>query len=111
MTRTSTPPESPVSNVAIALIFLSVADLLMTYFLLWQGGRYYEANPLARWFFDRWNVAGLTVFKFLLVGIVVTIGEGVARSRPRLGRLIVLFACVSSVAGVAQGLRLWVENG
>ncbi|MGE3819655.1 MAG: DUF5658 family protein [Isosphaeraceae bacterium] len=109
--RTSGADQSPISDLAVALIVISVADLLTTYFLLWQGGRYYEANPLARWVFERWNVAGMTAFKFILVAAVVTIGEFVARSRPRLGRLVILFACLSSGAGVAHGLRLWLEHG
>ncbi len=103
--------QSLVGDLALVLIVLSVADLLMTYYLLWQGGRYYEANPLANWVFRRWNVAGMTVFKFTLVAVVVTIGEFVARSRPRLGKLVILFACVSSGAAFAHGLRLLMENG
>src|SRR5690349_14791977 len=51
---------------AALILVLSTVDLLLTYALLRQGLQFYESNPVARWWFVRWNMAGMTVFKFLV---------------------------------------------
>ena len=45
-----------------------------------------ELNPVAQWVFVRWNVAGLTVYKFSMVGLIVVLGETIERHRPGVGR-------------------------
>jgi hypothetical protein len=70
------------------LVTLSVLDLLMTYMLLNQGFHFYESNPVAQWWFKTWNIAGMTVFKFLVVGIAIVASEIVERRRPGVGRAI-----------------------
>jgi hypothetical protein len=74
---------------SVLLESLSVLDLLMTYALLRQaGGRYVESNPVAHWFFARWNIAGMTAFKFAVIGSVIALCEVVERRRPGLGRAV-----------------------
>jgi hypothetical protein len=102
---------SPIGNECLLLIALSVADLILTHRLLAQGGGFYESNPLARWVFDRWNVVGLTVYKFALVGLIVVLGEVIERHRPGWGRAVVLFGCAAAALVYVQGLRLWLANG
>ena len=80
------------------LLTLSIADLLMTYALLRQGLHFYESNPIARWWFVRWNMAGMTAFKFLVVGGVIVLCEIVERQRPGLGRAVLWLG--SLVAGI-----------
>jgi hypothetical protein len=102
----STHDRSALEGEAVALILLSVADLMVTYHLLKTGPRFYESNPVAQFVFARWNIAGMAVFKFSIVGFVVVAGEVVERHRPGLGRLVVLIGCLASAAVVAYGLRL-----
>ncbi len=89
---------------------LSAADLLMTYVLLWRG-QFYEANPVAQWFFARWNVTGLTAFKFGMVALIVILGDTIERQRPGVGRAILLFGCAVAVGVTVHGLRLLMVHG
>jgi len=64
---------------SIGLIALSATDLLVTYALLRRGPSFYESNPVARWLFRRWDMAGMTLFKFSALRLVIIIGEYVER--------------------------------
>ena len=96
---------------SLGLIALSVADVLVTYVLLRRGPAFYESNPVAHWFFVRWNIAGMAVFKFGAMGLVVVIGEIVERHRPRWGRRLLLVSCLATAAVVWYGLRLLFGYG
>ena len=98
--------ESVLAAEIVALVLLSVADLMTTYHLLRTHPKFYESNPIARLVFARWDVAGMAVYKFSLVAFVVTVGEVVERRRPGLGRFVILTGCVASGLVVAHGLRL-----
>jgi hypothetical protein len=91
---------------SLALITLSVADVLVTYALLRRGPAFYESNPVAQWFFLRWNIAGMAVLKFSAMGLVIVIGEIVERHRPGWGRVLLLVSCLVTAAVVWYGLRL-----
>ena len=93
-----------------AFLLVSLLDLLVTYALLRQGDGFHEANPVARWWFARWNIAGMTVFKFLLVGAIATLCELVERRRPGLGRRVLRLACLTTTAVVAYGLWLLLRH-
>lgn len=93
------------------LVFLSACDLFMTYILLRQGRHFYESNPIANWFFLQWNVAGLTGFKFGLVGLIVVLGETIEHHRPNVGRAILLLGSLGALLAVVQGLRLLLLHG
>ena len=98
------------SNECVLLITLSACDLFITYLLLWRGSQFYEANPLAQWFFVRWNIAGMTAFKFGLVGIIVVLCEVIERHRPRVGRAIVILGCVAALFVSIYGLKLLIGH-
>ena len=98
--------RSAIEGESVALILLSLADLMVTYHLLKRGAGFYESNPIAQFFFARWNIAGMAMFKFSVVGFVVVAGEVVERSRPGLGRFVVLVGCIASAAVVCYGLKL-----
>src|SRR6267154_1592974 len=52
--------KSRVERLGICLIVMSLLDLLLTYFLLYRYSPVvYEANPVAEWFFLRWNIFGM----------------------------------------------------
>ncbi|HMO36679.1 MAG TPA: DUF5658 family protein, partial [Gemmatales bacterium] len=59
----------------VGLILVSIGDLGMTYFLLSYDSQFYESNPIANWFFEHWNIAGMTFFKFAVVAFVIIIAE------------------------------------
>jgi hypothetical protein len=103
--------SSKVSTEASWLVLLSAADLFTTYTLLWRGGGFYESNPIARWFFERWNIAGMTGFKFAMIALIVALGEVIERRRPGWGRAVVMFGCVAAGAVAIHGLRLLVLQG
>lgn len=96
---------------SLLLVVLSAADLLMTYVLLWQGGVYYESNPVAQFFFSRWNIAGMTFFKFAMVGIIVVLGETIERHRPGVGRAILFLGSLAAVLVTVHGFRLLMQHG
>jgi hypothetical protein len=90
---------------SLVLVLLSAGDLLVTYSLLWQG-RFYEANPVARWVFNHWNIAGMTAFKFGVIAGVIVLGETIERHRPGVGRAILILGSVAAAAVMVHGLRL-----
>src|SRR5215471_13598299 len=63
-------------------ILLGVADLLITCYLLGAApGQFYESNPVARWWLDRWGWAGLASFKAATVLLALAAVGVVARRR------------------------------
>ena len=109
--RLGTGSASRVEQESLALLFLSIADLLVTHALLRSGPAYYESNPVAHWFFARWNIAGMTVLKFSVVGFVVLIGEVVEHRRPGLGKGMLTVASLLTAGVVAYGLKLLFGSG
>jgi hypothetical protein len=95
----------------LGLFVLSAADLLVTYALLRRGPAFFESNPVAQWFFVRWNIAGMALFKFSAMGLVVVIGEIVERHRPGWGRGLLLASCLATAIVVFHGLRLLLGHG
>jgi hypothetical protein len=96
--------------LCLLLVALSAADILMTYVLLRLGPLYYESNPLAHWFFVRWDIAGMIVFKFGVVAFVITIGEFVERRRRGWGRSILVIGCLATAIVIGYGGYLYWNN-
>jgi hypothetical protein len=109
--RASALESSLLEQESAFLIALSAADLLVTYALLRRGPSFYESNPVAQWFFSRWNIAGMTLFKFGVIGLVIVIGEVVERHRPGWGRTLLAASCLATAAVVWYGLRLLFGYG
>ncbi len=103
--------ESRLANETMLLILMSAADLLMTYTLLRQGGHFYESNPVALWFFNRWNIAGMAAYKFGMVAFIVVLSETIERHRPGWGRAIILLGCLTALVAAIHGLRLLIHHG
>jgi Domain of unknown function (DUF5658) len=74
--------ESQVQGIACGLLALSAADLFMSFTLLRTSLTFFESNPVAQWFFARWNVAGMALFKFSIIGFVIVVSEFIERRRP-----------------------------
>ncbi len=79
-------------------IFVSALDLMMTWVVLYFGGR--EVNVLADYILDRWALPGMVVYKFALVVFVIFICEVVGHYRPRLGRRLSVFAVLITLVPV-----------
>lgn len=102
--------RSLLGREALLFVALSAADLFMTYRLLWKS-RFYESNPIAQFFFSRWNIAGLTLFKFGLVIFIIVLAEIIERHRPRVGQAILILGCAAATAAAIHGYRLEAEHG
>src|SRR5262245_39400187 len=75
-------------------VALGLADLLATSYLLGAApGQFYESNPVARWWLDRWGWAGLASFKAATVLLALAAVGAVARRRRRVAGCILGFAC------------------
>jgi DNA-directed RNA polymerase subunit RPC12/RpoP len=100
--------ESQVQGIACGLVALSAADLFMTFTLLRTSPAFFEANPVAQWFFERWNIAGMALFKFSLIGSVIVVSEITERRRRGWGRFVLLIGCCSAAYAVYKGFNLYM---
>jgi hypothetical protein len=101
--------SSQVQAVACALIVLSFLDFFMTYTLLRAHPMFYESNPVAHWFFERWNVVGLIAFKFTVLGGAIALSEFIERCRRGWGRLVLWIGCLGTAYAVCKGVTLYLE--
>ncbi len=87
------------------LLLLSVLDVLMTYGVLRLGGS--ESNPLAAWVLRRADIAGMVVYKFVIIAGVVVLCEVVGRRAFGTGRkLAVALVLLATVPVVWGGLLI-----
>ncbi len=90
------------------LVFVSSMDLMLTWVIFHLGG--WEANPLAAFVIDRFDLAGTVVFKFGLLALVIGICEFVGRRRPPAGRLLAVLSVAFPATGVLAGGILIVRS-
>jgi len=89
-------------NAYVWFVFLAALDVMLTYLILhpvlfFRGpdmtdSRGAEANVLAGWIIERWDVPGMVAFKFLLVVLVVVLCEIIGRHKEETGRRIAEWA-------------------
>src|SRR5262245_41615612 len=60
-------------GLSLVLLSLSIMDLFVTFALLRASPRFYESNPVALWVFRRWNIAGMTIFKFGAIALAIAL--------------------------------------
>ncbi len=104
--RESALGTSQLQELSLCLIALSIADIIMTCTLLRTSHSYYESNPVAGWFFTRWDMTGMVVFKFAAIACAIALGEMIERRRPGMGKLVLLIGCAAAAAVVWHSLRL-----
>jgi uncharacterized protein DUF5658 len=102
---------SRVQGLGTCLAILSAADLLMTFALLRRSPAFIESNPVARWFFVQWDMAGMVFFKFSIIGGVILLSEIIERKRPGWGRFVLLVGCAGAAYAIFHGVRLYVAHG
>jgi hypothetical protein len=95
-------------GLSLVLLSLSITDLFVTFTLLRTSPRFYESNPVAMWVFQRWNIAGMTIFKFGAIALAIALGELVERRRPGWGKFVLLVGCTATAAVIWHGLRLYL---
>ncbi len=95
-------------GLSLVLLVLSITDLFVTFTLLRTSPRFYESNPVALWVFRRWNIAGMTIFKFAAIALAITLGELIERRRPGWGKAVLLVGCAAASVVVWHGLRLYM---
>lgn len=94
------------------LVMVSILDVFMTHTLLRQGWNFYESNPVARWFFSRWDMTGMVAFKFLVIAVAIVACEVVERRRPGVGlRIIRLGIVAGAVVAIYGALLLYRHIG
>jgi hypothetical protein len=71
-------------NLYTWLLFVSALDVMLTWVVLYYGGR--EANAIADAVIQHLGLPGIVLFKFALVLLVIIICEIVGRRRPRTGQ-------------------------
>jgi hypothetical protein len=95
-------------GLSLVLLTLSITDLFVTFALLRTSPRFYESNPVAMWILQRWDIAGMTIFKFGAIALAIALGEVIERRRPGWGKAVLLIGCVATAAVVWHGLRLYL---
>ncbi len=98
----------PLENETAWYALLSLCDVLATWALLRRNTGFVESNPVARWFYDGWGLAGMVWFKLGMVTLVVMIAQVVARKNEPLARLLLVFGCVA--CGIVFLYSYWLGN-
>ncbi len=75
----------------LAFTLLNLFDLFLTGYIFGHGGM--EANGLAAYIWSHYHGIGFTIYKFLLVAVIVTVCEIISLKSIRKARLVVTFGC------------------
>jgi len=98
----ATQPLYP--NRYVWFVFLSAMDVFMTFIVLQFGGT--EANGIANWILERFGLPGMTLFKFAMVTLVISLCEITGRLNERSGRLLVTAGIVVTCIPVTLAFAL-----
>ena len=91
----------------LLLMIVSGLDVVMTFMLLTRGdGGFTESNPFARYFLDRWGLAGMAYFKIAMTLLVCTINQFVARKNLPLAKQVLGLATLIIVSVVIYSVTL-----
>ena len=92
-------------------VLVSVFDIVMTHRLI-RTGRFHESNPVAKFFYDHWDMNGMVYFKMTMVAVVVVLTQLIARRRPQRAQMVLRLAiCVVSVVVIYSLLLLLRSRG
>lgn len=107
--------QLPLETETTVFILVNLLDFFTTYWLLAHRelglGGFYESNPIARYFLDRWGVVkGLLGFKLALVLFVCLIAQIVATRKPETARKLLVIGTVLVFGVVIYGVSLFVRH-
>lgn len=95
----------------LILVVVSALDVIMTYYLLTRDeGGFTESNPIAKYFLDRWGMAGMAYFKASMTMVVCVITQIVARKNSVLAKQVLGLATLIIVAVVIYSVRLHFQH-
>ncbi|QDV37109.1 DUF5658 family protein [Tautonia plasticadhaerens] len=92
------------------LLLVSILDILLTTALLHRGPQFVESNPIAAWFYMRFNIAGLVAYKFGLIAAVVVIAELVERIKPGRGKFVLRVGILAASGVVVYSVFLHLQQ-
>ncbi len=90
-------------------VLASTMDLLMTWVVLHSGG--YEANAIAAYVIEKFDLYGTLIFKFAMVVLVIVICEVVGQRRYATGRALATWAILFPASGVAMAIVVLARLG
>jgi hypothetical protein len=107
-------------NAYVWFVFLAALDVILTYLILhpvlfsrgadMTESRGIEANALADWIIERWDVPGMVAFKFVLVVLVVLLCEVIGRRKDETGRRIAEWAvAITSIPVVVALIQMSLD--
>jgi len=100
--------QLPLQNETTLFILVNVLDIFMTYILIRFGG--IEANPIARFFLNRWGFAGMIFFKLGMVAFITVLSQVIARRNLQTARRLLQFGTLIVAIVVVYGLILFVRH-
>lgn len=106
----------PLQRESCLFLIVSVLDVMMTCVLLGDlmgvTGEtiFYESNPVARYFFEGWGLAGIIFFKFGMVAFIEVISHIVAIKNVAAGRRLLEFGTLIVSFVVIYSLLLLVSH-
>ena len=106
----------PLQRESALFLIVNVLDVMMTYLMLSDvpepDGRvmFYESNPVARWFFVKWELSGIVVLKFTMVAVVEVIAQIIAIRRLQLGRRLLEFGTLVVALVVLYSMYLLLTH-
>ncbi len=98
----------PLETETATFVLLSALDVLLTSLLLSGDGE--ELNPIADFFYHRWQTNGLVMFKFVMVALVTVVIQIIARQHIEAARKVSIFACILVGAVVVYSTGLLVST-
>ena len=101
--------ELPLETETIWFLLVSALDVFMTYLLIRQPG-FTEGNPVAAYFFHRWNIKGMVFYKFFMVGFITVITQIIARKREDIAARLLQFATLVVGGVVIYSLLLYLRH-
>jgi len=81
-------------NLYLWLIFVSALDVILTRVILFFGGT--EVNPIADWILAEFGRMGMSIFKFIIVAIVIICCEIIGRRSWKTGRKLAFASIIIS---------------
>ena len=108
-----TPPDKKDSHALYPthytwLIFLSAMDIMMTFIVLYRGGR--ELNGIAAQIITHFDLPGMVIFKFAIVVFFITVCQLVGRRNLAAGRRLAVASILITAIPVALSFYLLLRE-